>query len=134
MWMGWDLTDPKVIPATPAFVEHQGRALLDMVEHEPIGEDQVTDMLFVELKPTDFGGHLWNMVASEEEFVLRAQDRVLEQLVVALDRKVGRNNYVLGITADHGQTPMPETVGGFRIPRSPRPAGGPVLRRCWCRR
>lgn len=114
-WMGWDLTDPKVIPATPAFVQHQGRALVEMVEAEPIGEDDVTDMLFVELKPTDFGGHLWNMVAPEEEFVLRAQDRVLEALVAALDRKVGRKNYVLALTADHGQTPMPETVGGFRV-------------------
>jgi predicted AlkP superfamily pyrophosphatase or phosphodiesterase len=72
-------------------------------------------MLFVELKPTDFGGHLWNMVAPEEEFVLGAQDRVLEDLVAALDRKVGPNGYVLAVTADHGQTPMPETVGGLRV-------------------
>jgi predicted AlkP superfamily pyrophosphatase or phosphodiesterase len=114
-WMGWALTDPKVIPATPAFVEHQGEALVQMVEDEPIGEDAVTDMLFLELKPTDFGGHLWNMVAPEEEFVLRAQDRVLRDLVKALDRKVGPNNYVLALTADHGQTPKPETVGGLRV-------------------
>ena len=92
-------------------------------------------MLFVELKPTDFGGHLWNMVASEEEFVLRAQDRVLEQLVVALDRKVGRNNYVLGITADHGQTPMPETVGGFgSTPISSAGRWTGTSASSWCRR
>ena len=114
-WMGWDLTDPKVIPGTPAFVDYQGDALLEMVEREPIGQDGVTDMLFVELKPTDFGGHLWNMVAPEEEFVLRAQDRLLRDLVSALDRKVGRGRYVLALTADHGQTPKPETVGGFRV-------------------
>jgi predicted AlkP superfamily pyrophosphatase or phosphodiesterase len=114
-WMGWDLQDPTVIPGTPAFVQHQGDALVRMVDREPLGEDGVTDMLFVELKPTDFGGHLWNMVAPEEEFVLRAQDRVLEELVAALDRKVGPENYVLGLTADHGQSPKPETVGGLRV-------------------
>jgi hypothetical protein len=114
-WMGWDLRDPLVVPGTPAFVEHQGDALIEMVEREPIGEDPVPDLLFVELKPTDFGGHLWNMVAPEEEFVLRAQDRVLRELVAALDRKVGRNEYVLILTADHGQTPRPETVGGLRV-------------------
>jgi predicted AlkP superfamily pyrophosphatase or phosphodiesterase len=114
-WMGWDLEDPAVIPGTPAFVNHQGDALMDMVEQEPIGEDGITDMLFVELKPTDFGGHLWNMVAPEEEFVLEAQDRVLERLVRALDRKVGGESYVLAVTADHGQTPRPETVGGLRV-------------------
>jgi hypothetical protein len=114
-WLGWNLEDPKVIPGTPAFVQHQGDALVEMVEREEIGEDGVTDLLFVELKPTDFGGHLWNMLAPEEEFVLRAQDEVLRRLVEALDRKVGPDEYVLAVTADHGQTPRPETVGGLRV-------------------
>jgi hypothetical protein len=114
-WRGWDLADPKVVPATPAFVEHQGRAVLDMIRREPLGQDALTDFLFVELKPTDFGGHLWNMVAPEEEVVLRAQDAVLERIVDALDREVGRGRWVLALTADHGQTPQPETTGGLRI-------------------
>jgi hypothetical protein len=114
-WRGWDLEDPKVVPATPAFVEHQGAALLEMIRREPIGEDGITDFLHVELKPTDFGGHLWNMVAPEEEIVLRAQDDLLRSLVAALDRKLGRGEWVLAYTADHGQTPIPETTGGVRI-------------------
>jgi hypothetical protein len=114
-WRGWDLEDPKVVPATPAFVEHQGAGLLEMIRREPIGDDVVTDFLHVELKPTDFGGHLWNMVAPEEEVVLRAQDDVLRSLVSALDAKLGREGWVLVFTADHGQTPRPETTGGVRI-------------------
>jgi hypothetical protein len=114
-WRGWDLEDPKVVPATPAFVEHQGEALLEMIRREPIGEDHIVDFLHVELKPTDFGGHLWNMVAPEEEVVLRAQDEVLRSLVSALDTKLGRGEWVLVYTADHGQTPRPETTGGVRI-------------------
>jgi hypothetical protein len=86
-----------------------------MIRREPIGEDAITDFLHVELKPTDFGGHLWNMVAPEEEAVLRAQDDVLRSLVEALDRKLGRGEWVLAYTADHGQTPKPETVDGVRI-------------------
>ena len=115
MWNGYDLADPTVIPATPAFVEHQGDALLEMIDREPIGDDEITDMLFVELKPTDYGGHQWNMVAPEEEQVLRAQDRLLGEMVKALDRKVGQGEWVLAFTADHGQTPLPETTGGLRI-------------------
>ncbi|MDQ4006213.1 MAG: alkaline phosphatase family protein, partial [Actinomycetota bacterium] len=114
-WRGYDLADPKVVPATPAFVEHQGDALLRLLEREPIGDDDVTDLIFVEMKPTDFGGHLWNMVAPEEERVLRAQDDVLGEIVDALDREVGRGEWVLAMTADHGQTPKPETTGGLRI-------------------
>jgi predicted AlkP superfamily pyrophosphatase or phosphodiesterase len=114
-WNGYDLADPKVVPATPAFVHHQGEAVLEMLDREPIGDDAVTDLLFIEMKPTDFGGHLWNMVAPEEEQVLRAQDDFLGELVATLDREVGEGEWVLAYTADHGQTPKPETTGGLRI-------------------
>ncbi|MGH2724169.1 MAG: alkaline phosphatase family protein [Actinomycetota bacterium] len=114
-WMGHDLEDPAIVPGTPAFVRHEGEALLSMIEDPGFGTDELTDLLFVELKPTDFGGHIWNMVAPEEEFVLRAQDRLLGQIVRALDRKVGRDRYALMLTADHGQTPIPESTGGLRI-------------------
>jgi hypothetical protein len=32
-----------------------------------------------------------------------------------LDRSLGRGNYVLAITADHGQQPLPDVFGGWRI-------------------
>jgi hypothetical protein len=114
-WRGYDLADPAVVPATPAFVRYQGDVLIQLVENEPLGTDGITDLLCVELKPTDFGGHLWNMVAPEEEEVLQAQDEVLRRLVAALNRKVGKGRWVLAFTADHGQTPKPETTGGLRI-------------------
>jgi predicted AlkP superfamily pyrophosphatase or phosphodiesterase len=114
-WHEYDLADPRVVPATSAFVRYQGDVLLQLVENEALGTDALTDLLFLELKPTDFGGHLWNMVAPEEEEVLRAQDQVLRRLVAALDRKVGRGRWVMAFTADHGQTPKPETTGGLRI-------------------
>jgi hypothetical protein len=55
------------------------------------------------------------MVSPEEAEVLRAQDRVLEEIVAELDRWVGRGEWALALTADHGQTPQPETTGGLRI-------------------
>jgi hypothetical protein len=115
VWMGRDLTDPSVVPGTSAFVKYQGDALGEILNSEPVGRDELTDFLFVELKPTDFGGHIWNMVAPEEEEVLRAQDQVLGDLIDLLDQRVGADRYVLAVTADHGQTPIPETKGGVRI-------------------
>lgn len=114
-WRGWDLEDPLVVPALPAFVRHQQDALTNLLDRAPIGQDDLTDLLFVELKPTDFAGHLWNMVAPEEEPVLRAQDDLLGALVDHLDREVGPGAYVLVVTADHGQSPLPEESGGLRI-------------------
>lgn len=114
-WLDNDLGDPAVLPGTPAFVEHQGEALRRIVDREPIGEDETTDLLFVELKSTDRGAHVWNLFGEEEPIVLRAQDDLVRDLVATLDRKVGPGRYVLALTADHGLTPLPEEVGGLRI-------------------
>jgi hypothetical protein len=116
-WRGHDLGDPAIIPGTPAFVEYTGAALLDLVEGEPIGRDDVTDLLFVELKAADFGGHVWNMDGEETAAVLRAQDRVIGDLLAVIEARVGTNGYVAVITADHGQTPNPFTTGGLRVDR-----------------
>ena len=113
-WMGWDLGDSGVVSGTPALVEHQGDALIEMIRREDVGRDRVTDLVFLEQKPTDRGGHVWNMVSPEEEFTLRAQDRVLRRLVAELER-AAPGRWVLILTADHGQTPLPETTGGLRV-------------------
>jgi hypothetical protein len=103
---------------TPAFVAHQAEAVLEMLRQEPIGEDAVTDLLFVEMKAGDIAGHVWNMVGPEVSQVFAAQDELLlGPLVETLDREVGRGRYVLAITGDHGQTPTPESVGGLRVDR-----------------
>lgn len=116
-WRGHDLGDPAVIPGTPAFVEYMGMALLDVFEREPIGRDEVTDLLFVELKAADFGGHVWNMDGEETAAVLRAEDRVVGDLLAAIEERVGAGGYVAVVTADHGQTPNPFTTGGLRVDR-----------------
>jgi hypothetical protein len=116
-WRGHDLADRQIVPGTPAFVEYQAAALFEMLRREPIGTDRLTDLLFVELKSTDLGGHIWNMDAPEEADVLRAQDEVVGRLLEALERRVGRDGYVLAVTADHGQTPNPAGTGGLRVDR-----------------
>jgi hypothetical protein len=114
-WMGNDLQSPRVVLGSPAFVEHQRDALLEIVRREPIGRDALTDLLFVEFKSTDLGAHIWNLVGEEEQHVLRAQDEAIGALVRLLDQVAGRDRYVLAVTADHGLTPLPEAVDGLRI-------------------
>lgn len=114
-WMGNDLGAPDVLPGTPAFVRHQGEAILRLLREEPIGDDDVTDLLFVELKSTDRGAHLWNLAGEEQPHVLRAQDELLGEVVAALDEHVGEGRWALGLTADHGLTPLPEDAGGLRL-------------------
>jgi hypothetical protein len=118
-WLGNDLFsgDTFILPGTPAFVDFQAQVLERLLRREPIGRDEVTDLLFVELKSTDYAGHIWNMLKPEVREVLEAQDRALAALVATLDRTVGRGGWVMAVTADHGQTPIPATTGGLRIDR-----------------
>lgn len=115
-WRGVDITDEFFITSTPAFVAHQGDLLLEVLDREPIGDDALTDLLFVELKPSDNAGHLFNIESERFEEVLRAQDDVLARLVAELDRRFA-GDYALVYTADHGMAPRPDAVGGLRIDR-----------------
>lgn len=117
-WRGHTLaSDSYAFTAIPAFAEHQGVAALEVLRNEPIGQDDITDLLFVEMKTGDIAGHVWNMTSGKFNTVWRTQDRMLGELVRTLDRKVGSGRYVVAVTADHGQSPTPEEVDGLRIDR-----------------
>jgi hypothetical protein len=102
-------------PGTPAFARFTGDAVVDVIRREGIGDDKITDLLWVELKPPDFGGHIWNVVAPEEADILRETDRQIARFKAELDREVGKGKYVIAISADHGQQPVADLVGGWRI-------------------
>lgn len=102
-------------PGTTAFVRFTGDAVADVLRNEDIGRDEITDLVWVELKPPDFGGHLWNMLGPEQADTMLETDRQIDRFKTILDNKVGEGNYVLAVSADHGQQPLPERLGGWRI-------------------
>lgn len=112
-WRGDELE--KVREATPAFATLTGDAVVDIIENEPFGHDDVVDLLWVEMKMPDSAGHEWNMVSPQEEDVLREVDRQVERFRLALEERAGRDGYLFGVTADHGQEPLAEVTGGWRI-------------------
>lgn len=110
-----ELRQPNVRPGTPAFARFTGDAVMDVLRNERLGADGITDLFWVEMKMPDYAGHRWNMVSPEEEHVLAETDRQIGRFIEYLDRRVGRDNYVFGLSADHGQQPMPDLVGGWRV-------------------
>ena len=117
-WFGKTLEEIReqpVRPGTTAFAQFTGDAVADVLRNEDIGKDDVTDLMWVELKPPDFGGHLWNMLGPEQADTIRETDRQIKRFKTILDQKVGPGNYVLTVSADHGQQPLPEQFGGWRI-------------------
>jgi len=115
-WLGNPLSpiDGKV-RFTPAWSIFQTEKMKELLVNEGYGQDEVADLFFVNYKSTDLVGHEYNMVEPEEKEALEEQDRQLREIVRFLDQTVGRDEYVLGITADHGMTPYPENTGGWNI-------------------
>ena len=60
-------------------------------------------------------GHAFGPESREIEDVLRQLDVTLGTLIAHLDAKVGRANYVLALSADHGVAPIPVPPRGGRI-------------------
>lgn len=101
--------------STPAFVTFTGDAVMDILEREPIGRDEVTDMIWVEMKPPDAAGHAWNMLDPAVGDVLAETDEQIGRFMDELDRTIGRDSYLFVLSADHGQQPLPDEIGGWRI-------------------
>jgi len=117
-WFGHtldELRDPRVRPGSAAFLRFTGDVAIDVLRREKVGRDPIADMIWVQLKAPDLAGHSWNMLAPEQGDVLLEADRQLARIRDELDRLAGRGRYVLVVTADHGQQPLPDAVGGWRI-------------------
>src|SRR5262249_54204966 len=57
----------------------------------------------------------WGAESLEAREALREQDACVGRLIQKLNARVGEENYVVTITADHGMMPMPEVTGGHRL-------------------
>jgi hypothetical protein len=117
-WLGEDFrARPQMIPRTPAFSDWQTNVLRAVIRREGFGEDDTPDLLFTNYKQIDLVGHATSLNSPQMRAVLRSSDRALGDLVRILDQEVGREEWVLALTADHGLTPHPSQTGAlFMVP------------------
>ena len=73
-----------------------------------IGTSGRTDFLGISFSTLDHVGHDFGPDSQEVQDVLVRLDRTLGEFFAGLDRTVGRGNYVVALTADHGVAPIPE--------------------------
>ena len=120
--------EERIDPATDDFfVWFEGTPMLDQAtlmlaelalrETDAGTREGRTDFLSVSLSQTDRVGHAFGPLSREQMDNLLRLDRSLGDFLTFLDDRVGRENYVLGLTADHGVTTAPERnpLGGFRL-------------------
>jgi predicted AlkP superfamily pyrophosphatase or phosphodiesterase len=124
---GWELTFPHALrgktgdgeadevfyeewqssPLADSYLTRMGEAAVAWLDLSNSGE---TDFLGISYSSVDYVGHAFGPRSWEIQDILVRLDKDLGELFAVLDRKVGRGNYVVALTADHGVVPVPEDM------------------------
>lgn len=79
----------------------------EALKAEQLGKDNITDMLAISLSSTDYVGHQYGPNSVEIEDTYLRLDRDLAGFFAFLDKEIGKGEYLLFITADHGVAHTP---------------------------
>ena len=86
------------------------------IENEQLGENTVTDFLAVSISSTDYTGHAFGGNSIEIEDTYLRLDKDIADFLNYLDAKMGKGNYLLFLTADHGVAHNPSFAAEHKIP------------------
>ena len=86
------------------------------IDGEQLGQDNITDVLAVSFSSPDYIGHNFGVNSKEVQDTYIRLDKDLERLFNALDTKVGKGNYTVFLTADHGAVQVPSYLKSLKIP------------------
>jgi predicted AlkP superfamily pyrophosphatase or phosphodiesterase len=87
-----------------------GRFAAALVESLALGKHGTTDMLSVSFSSPDIVGHAFGPRSQEVQDMYMHLDETIGVLLDKLDALVGKDQYVVALTADHGVTPLAEQL------------------------
>jgi predicted AlkP superfamily pyrophosphatase or phosphodiesterase len=76
-------------------------------ENEKLGQGKYTDFLTVSFSSPDYAGHAYGPNSIEVEDIYLRLDKDLEEMLNTFDAKLGKNNYLVFLSADHGVADVP---------------------------
>ena len=96
-----DNNDPGVIRVSP----YGNNLLADFakraIEKEELGKDEITDFLALSFSSTDYIGHTFGPRSIEIQDTYLRLDETIADFLNYLDKTVGKDNYLVFLTADH---------------------------------
>lgn len=104
------------LPVTPygnTFTAEYAKAA---VVNEKLGADNITDFLAISFSTPDYIGHTFGPNSLEAEDGFLRLDKDMESLLDFLDIKVGKGQYTVFLSADHGVTQIPEFLQENKLP------------------
>lgn len=89
---------------------------LAAIDGEQLGKDNITDVLALSYSSTDYVGHNFGVNSKEVQDTYLRLDKDLERLFNHLDATVGKGEYTVFLTADHGAVDVPSYLQSVKIP------------------
>ena len=86
------------------------------LKNEALGQDEFTDFLAVSFSSTDYVGHRFAPAARETQDCYLRLDLEIARLISELDSSIGKGNYTVFLTADHGAVHNPNYLKRLRMP------------------
>lgn len=86
------------------------------VSGEQLGKGSETDFLTLSYSSPDYVGHMFGVNSVEVQDTYLRLDQDLERFMLFLDSEVGKGNYVVFLTADHGAVDVPAYLKDKKIP------------------
>ena len=86
-----------------------------LLVNEQLGQDEVPDYLSISFSSTDYVGHVFGASSLETEDNIARLDRTLANLLALIDKKVGLDNTLIVLSADHGQPEVPGSLAELGI-------------------
>lgn len=118
-----------------------GRMATFLIDAYQLGRRETTDFLGISFSALDYVGHSFGPDSREVEDTAARLDDVLGALIAYLDASIGRDRYVLALSADHGVAAIPSAGSGTgrliandvrdRIEETLRNAWGPRPEGSW---
>jgi predicted AlkP superfamily pyrophosphatase or phosphodiesterase len=92
-------------PYSDAYLGAMAESLVDSMK---LGQGKGIDVLAISFSALDEVGHQYGPDSAEIRDVLQQLDATTGRLFDHLDKSVGRGNYIVALSADHGVAPLPE--------------------------
>ena len=96
--------------SSPFSDEYLAALATTAIDAMKLGRGPATDFLAIGFSSLDKVGHDFGPDSHEVQDVLIHVDARIGALLDKLDRDVGKGNYVVGLSSDHGVSPVPERV------------------------
>ena len=106
----------EVIRTTPFGNSITKDLALAAIQNENLGKSPKTDFLTVSFSSTDYVGHSFGPNSVESEDTYLRLDKDIAEILTTLDNTLGKDNYLVFLSADHGVADVPGFWQSNKLP------------------